>query len=91
MIDPFGTNIIIENPTDSSTRSASGLYIPGRDKSLPYTGTVLAIGETVTKVKVGEKIVYKPYASFELLLEKREFVAIDEADVIGVVRSSEKT
>ena len=49
-------------------QTKSGLYIVEEWKTLPHTGTVLAVGPKVTEVKVGERLLFERYGS--VILEK---------------------
>lgn len=86
MIRPLNHNITAE-PIVAETKTASGLFI-GQDTAEQMqtkTAKVLAIGENVTSIKVGDEIVYKPYATFDFKHKEKEFVLVADEDVLGVV------
>lgn len=60
-----------------------GLLIPEKVKKRPYKGTVLAVGDEVTKISVGEVVNFSEYAGN--FLEKSDF---EESDLI-VMRQDE--
>lgn len=64
-INPLADLVLIKvDPVKKQT--SSGLYVQQEWKSLPPTGAIQAIGPDVTKVKVGEKVLFDRYASIIL-------------------------
>ena len=84
MIKALGSFIIIKEVKGSNV-TPSGLYMPSANKVVTCTGIVSAVGEDVKKIKVGDEVVYRPYASAELTVAKEEYTVLEQADIIGVV------
>jgi co-chaperonin GroES (HSP10) len=94
MIRPIGKNIsaVLDKATD---RTAQGIYLAGQgaEALAPKIATVLAVGTEVTKVKVGERLIFKPYATYEVNLKPKherksdddEQVMLEEDDILGVI------
>lgn len=67
-------------------KTASGLYINENWKTLPPFGKILAIGPDVTRVKVGERVMYNRYAA--TILEGDERI-ITEKDIMAIMQDKE--
>jgi len=62
MIQPLRDLVLIK-PDETVKQTASGILLNEEWKSHPMTGEVVAIGDTVTRVKVGDRIVFERYAT----------------------------
>jgi len=56
-------------------------FIPGNEVS----GVVVAVGDGVTRVKVGDRVVYAKYAGSEIKLDEIEYLILSEKDILAVV------
>lgn len=63
-------DIVLIKADKPKDKTDSGLFIQQDWKTLPPTGTVLAIGPDVNNVKTGDKVVFERYAS--IILENDE-------------------
>lgn len=72
---PFGTRIKVL--PDAALTENNGLILAQANK--PVTGTITAIGDKVEVAKVGDKVVYSPYAGTEiegqLFMHEKEIIA----------------
>jgi len=84
MLKAIGDNIVIQKESGPAT-TASGFYIPNQNKAVECTGVVTAVGEGVKGIKVGNEIVFRPYAAAELKVDKVEYLVLEQEDVIGVL------
>lgn len=86
MIKPLGKNVTAKLVEKSKVTKA-GLYLP--DSSVealaPKVAEIIAIGDEITKVKVGEQVVFKPYATYEVQEGDEKFVMLEEEDILGVI------
>ena len=82
---PLGKRIVVEfvKPPDI-TRLQSGIFVPTPGKNPVSESTVKAIGDEVTKVKEGDKIMYAPFSALTLDVDEQKVIVIDEKDVIAV-------
>jgi len=69
----------------SASRTTSGLYLPENAKEKPVVANVVAIGPDVKTLKIGDKIVYKDYATTELKVNDVDYLIIKEEDVLATV------
>lgn len=81
---PIGYRIIVK-PKEVPEKVGS-IFVPNNTKELePTEGTVVAIGDEVEKVKVGDMIYYGKYAGFRFNRNKTDYVFLNEEDVLGII------
>lgn len=88
MIEPIGKNVLA-TIEEASKISPSGLYLTDKSAEAlaPKVAKILGVGDEVTKVKKDDRVVFKPYATYEVKEDREEFVIIEEVDVLGVIKS----
>lgn len=69
----------------SASRTTSGLYLPENAKEKPVMAKVVAVGPEVKTLKIGDKIVYKDYATTELKVNDIDYLIVKEEDVLATV------
>lgn len=67
-------------------KTASGFFIKEDWKTIPPTGTVLAVGPEVTQVKKGDRVVFERYASMILDGDDR---LCKESHILGILPKEE--
>ena len=83
-IKPLGDRVVaVREKAESKT--ASGLYLPDAAKEKPVVAKVLAVGKDATTVKVGDKILYKEYATTEIKVDGTEYLIVKEEDILGTL------
>lgn len=94
MIRPIGKNIsaVLDK---SDNRTSTGLYLGDAttEALAPKIARIIAVGTDTTKVKVGERVIFKPYATYEVRLKPKheqtkdddEYVVLEEDDILGVI------
>ncbi len=70
---------------EAQTKTASGLYLPDNAKEKPVIAKVEAIGPDVKSLKVGDRIVYKEYATTDLKVGEKEYLIVKEEDVLATI------
>jgi chaperonin GroES len=70
---------------EAAQKTASGIYLPDTAKEKPVIANVIAIGPDVKQVKVGEKIVYKEYATTELKIDNQEYLIVKQEDILATI------
>ena len=76
---------VVATREEVKNQTASGLYLPDTAKEKPVIATVVAIGPDVKQVAVGDKIVYKEYATTELKVDQTEYLIVKEEDILATV------
>lgn len=64
MLEPLRDSVVIR-PDEAPNKTASGLHIAQNWDNKPPTGTVEAIGDEVTTVKEGDRVVFMRYGSIQ--------------------------
>lgn len=70
---------------EAKTQTASGIYLPDTAKEKPAYAIVEAVGPDVKGIKVGDKIVYKEYSTTELKVDGKDYLIVNEEDVLATV------
>lgn len=71
---------------EASNKTASGLYLPDAAKEKPKTSKVVAVGQAVKQIKVGDRIIYKSYSTTEVKVDKEEYILVKEEDILATVK-----
>lgn len=81
---PLGDRIVAVQQK-ASIQTKSGIFTSDVAKEQPVIADVVAIGPDVKHAKVGDKIVYKEYATTDLKLEDTEYLIVSEEDVLATL------
>ena len=82
---PLGERVLVKR-TEVENKTASGIYIPDNAKEKPHTAEVVAIGNKVEDVKVGDIVMLDPYKRVaEVKLEGEDYLVVDIENVMGVM------
>jgi len=81
---PLGDRLLVERVEEVNT-TASGIIIPDNAKEKPSQGKVLAIGNDVEEVNVGDTVVFGKYAGTDLVLDDKEYLVMELSDILGVI------
>lgn len=82
---PVADYIVVEQEK-AQTRTASGLYLPEKSAEKPKIAKVLAVGEAVRGVKVGDRVVYGGYSNTEVKIDSTEYILVKEENVFAKVK-----
>lgn len=85
-------NIVAENkilltPLDAEEKTKSGFYTPNQAKTKPSKGQVVALGEGVTGVNLGDIIHFSPYKPEPVEVGGTLYEIIDWADILLIERA----
>ena len=83
-IKPLGTRVLVEQ-VDAETKTASGLIIPDSAKEKPLHATVLAIGNDVEQLKVGDTIIYGKFIGTELNFDGKDYLMLEQSEILAVM------
>ncbi len=85
IIKPLGKRVLIQEVKQEEV-TKSGIVLPGTaSKEKPIIGEILAIGNEVSEVKVGEKVIYEKYTGTEVKDGDIEYLLIDMKNILAVV------
>ena len=87
-IKPLGTRVLVE-VDKAETKTASGIIIPDSAQEKPQRGKVVAVRKGTKdeemELKVGDAILYGRYAGTEIKYEGKEYMIIQQSDVLAVL------
>ena len=75
---PLGPRVLVEPMTEPT----SELLVEEIVGSVPIRGKVYAIGDEVTKIKVGEEVFFKQYAGVEVEIGKVKMLIFQEKELL---------
>jgi chaperonin GroES len=84
-IEPVADYVLAQQE-EAETKTASGIFLPSQSQEKPKIAKILAIGSDIKKVKVGNRIIYKPYSTNEIKVGKDEYILVKEEDIIATVK-----
>jgi co-chaperonin GroES (HSP10) len=65
--------------------SKSGIYMAQGWEKTQHTCTVLAVGEKVEGIKVGDRLVVNPYALLDCQVDLEEYQFLRQGDILAYV------
>jgi chaperonin GroES len=91
-IKPIGDRVLVEL-IDEEVSKVGSLYVPDTAKEKPSKGKIVAVGEgridgkdlIPMRVKVGDKVLFGKYAGMELKYEDKEYLILNEHDILVVI------
>lgn len=84
-IKPLFKKIVVKAKEAEEVR-ASGIVIPDTaSKERPQQGEVLEVGPECKSIKKGQTVLFKTYSPTEIKMDGKEFLILDEEDVLGIV------
>ncbi len=89
-IQPIGRKVLIER-LEAEEIKKGGIIIPDTAKEKPQQGKVIAVAkpgkdEDPIPVKPGDKILFGKYAGTEIEIEDKEYLMIQEDDILGIIK-----
>ena len=72
---------VVEKPLE---KTKSGILL-GEAKEKPAYAVVESVGPEVKSVKKGDKIVYKEYSTTELSVEGKDYIILNEPDILATL------
>lgn len=98
MIRPLGDRVLVSKIGMERVR-ASGLIVPDSVREQSDRASVLEVGPghvtsdgtlvPITNIKVGDVVVFSPYAGSQVLVDDEEFLLLKVGDVLGVIEDGE--
>lgn len=81
-MNPLFNNILI-TPESPATK-IGGIVVPGKNDRETSMGTVLAVGEEVTKVSKDMKVYYAKVDAKKVEVGGEELLVVKEKDLLGI-------
>ncbi len=92
-IKPLFDQVLIK-PLEEESKTASGILLPETAKEKPQMGQIMATGpgsvsddgkKVAMVVKVGQKVMYKKWGGNEIKVEGKEWLLVEQKDILAVV------
>lgn len=64
-------------------KTASGIYIPESAQQKPNSAKVVAVGDNITDIAVGNTIIYKTYNVTEVTVDNTDYLLIKDEDILA--------
>jgi chaperonin GroES len=84
---PLGDRVLLK-VQEVKTQTASGIYIPDNvSQEKPTQAEVIAIGEDVKLVNIGDNVVYTKFArSASITIDEEDYLVMETAEILGVMK-----
>lgn len=81
---PLGDRVLLK-VEEAETKTASGIIIPDNaSQEKPTTAEVVAIGNDVEHVAVGDKVIYTKFArSATVTIDTVEYLVMETSEILG--------
>lgn len=85
-LTPMAEYVVVQTE-EAAKKTASGLYLPDSATEKPKIAKVVAVGEGVPHVKVGDKVIYKnEYEATTVKVEGEEYVIVFSKNIIATTK-----
>ena len=93
-LKPIGDKVLVEL-LESAEKTKGGIIVPDTAKEKPQEAKVVAVGSGKTlgsgkvvppTVKSGDRIMFSKYSGSEIKLDGREFLIINEDDILALIK-----
>ena len=83
-LKPLGERVVATRE-EAATKTAAGLFLPDNAKEKSHVAKVVATGQGVKEIKVGDRIILREYSTTDVKVEGVEYLIAKEEDVLAVV------
>lgn len=92
-IQPLADKVLVER-LEAQNKTAGGIVLPDTAKEKPQRGKVVSVGEgrllddgtrQKVQVKKGDEIIFTSYAGTEVKIAGKEYLIMNESDIMAVV------
>ena len=85
-LNPMPEYVVVQ-AEEAKPKTASGLYLPDNAQEKPKTAKVVAVGEAVSNVKVGDRVIYKnEYEATTVKVGDHEYTLVFKNNIIATVK-----
>lgn len=81
-LHPLSDHIILEKIEESNV-TASGIYLSSDSMTKSTRGKIIAIGDGVNHVSIGDTVYYKKYAGEPIEVEKKEYIILRQDGLVA--------
>ena len=92
-IRPLGDKVLVKR-VEAEAKTAGGIVLPDTAKEKPQRGKIVSIGEgkmlengtrKEVQVKKGDVVLFTSYAGTEIKIDGKEYLIMDESDIMAVI------
>jgi chaperonin GroES len=92
-IRPLADKVLVER-IEAESKTAGGIVLPDSAKEKPQRGKIISVGEgklledgsrSQMQVKKGDEVLFTSYAGNEMKLDGKEYIIMDETDIMAVI------
>ena len=92
-IRPLADKVLVQR-LEAETKTTGGIVLPDSAKEKPQRGKIVSVGEgkmlddgtrQKVQVKKGQKVLFTSYAGTEIKIEGKEYLIMDESDIMAVI------
>ncbi len=85
-INPMPEYVVVQ-AEKAEAKTRSGLYLPESAQEKPKTARVVAVGDGVNEVKVGQQVIYKnEYEATTVKVGAEEYTLVARNNIIATVK-----
>ena len=84
-LQPLG-DYVVTVAEEAQKKTNSGIFLPDNAAEKPKTAKVVAVGNAVKQVKVGDRVVHKSYSTTEVKVDGTEYILVKEEDILAIVK-----
>lgn len=86
MLRPLHDNVLLEKEeSEKEVTTASGIILQEKDKPSLHYASVVAVGpKCKAGIEIHDKVVYKQYAGTTVEVDDKEYILIEEEDILAV-------
>lgn len=86
MLQPLNNYVVLKKEVQEKT-TASGILLTDTSKQQPSIACVVSVGSKCEiQIKENDKVVYKEYSGTNIKLEDIEYILVEEADILAIVK-----
>lgn len=79
------TNHVVAVKEKPAAKTASGILLPDTNKEETAYAVVESVGPEVKTIKASDKIIYKEYSTTEVKLGGKDYIIVEEKDVLATL------
>jgi len=92
-IRPLADKVLVER-IEAESKTAGGIVLPDTAKEKPQRGKIVAVGEgkvlddgtrRAMQLKKGDLVLFTSYAGTEIKVDGKEYLIMDESDIMAVI------
>lgn len=87
MLKPLGENVVIQVP-EAEEVTKGGIVLPSSQQEKQKFGDVVAVGPEVEEngnIKVGDSVLFKPYAGSDVEVDGEEYLIVKEEEILAII------